>query len=202
MNYAATLTPPVAVLVLGPAGVTAGYLLARAGVETLVLEAEDQVGGLAKTVVRDGYRFDLGGHRFFTKSAGGRAALARGDGRGAARPPAAVAHLLERPLPRLPAAARNVVGSWARSSCALRALVRRGRAAAAGRGADVRAVGDEPLRAAALRAVLPFVHGEGLGRADERDPGGVGGTADPRPLLRQRRPRRAARQQAATGSRA
>ena len=33
-----------------------------------MLEAEDQVGGLAKTVVRDGYRFDLGGHRFFTKA--------------------------------------------------------------------------------------------------------------------------------------
>ena len=34
-----------------------------------VLEAESQVGGLAKTVVRDGYRFDLGGHRFFTQDA-------------------------------------------------------------------------------------------------------------------------------------
>ena len=34
----------------------------------VVLEAEDQVGGIAKTVVRDGYRFDLGGHRFFTKA--------------------------------------------------------------------------------------------------------------------------------------
>ncbi|MEA2353644.1 MAG: hypothetical protein QOG41_743 [Thermoleophilaceae bacterium] len=34
-----------------------------------MLEADDQVGGLAKTIVRDGYRFDLGGHRFFTKSA-------------------------------------------------------------------------------------------------------------------------------------
>ena len=34
----------------------------------LVLEAEEQVGGLAKTVEIDGYRFDLGGHRFFTKS--------------------------------------------------------------------------------------------------------------------------------------
>ena len=34
----------------------------------IVFEAEDQVGGLAKTEVRDGYRFDLGGHRFFTKS--------------------------------------------------------------------------------------------------------------------------------------
>ncbi|MDP9285483.1 MAG: NAD(P)/FAD-dependent oxidoreductase [Actinomycetota bacterium] len=53
----------------GPAGLTAGYLLERAGRDVVVLEAEDQVGGLAKTVEIDGYRFDLGGHRFFTKSA-------------------------------------------------------------------------------------------------------------------------------------
>jgi protoporphyrinogen oxidase len=33
-----------------------------------VLEALDRVGGLARTEVRDGYRFDIGGHRFFTKS--------------------------------------------------------------------------------------------------------------------------------------
>jgi protoporphyrinogen oxidase len=52
----------------GPAGLTAGYLLERAGRDVVVLEAEDQVGGLAKTVESDGYRFDLGGHRFFTKS--------------------------------------------------------------------------------------------------------------------------------------
>ena len=59
---------PVAVLGGGPAGLTAGYLLAQQGRPVIVLEAEDQVGGLAKTEVRDGYRFDLGGHRFFTKS--------------------------------------------------------------------------------------------------------------------------------------
>jgi len=59
---------PVAVLGGGPAGLTAGYLLARAGRPVIVFEAEDQVGGLAKTEVRDGYRFDLGGHRFFTKA--------------------------------------------------------------------------------------------------------------------------------------
>jgi protoporphyrinogen oxidase len=53
----------------GPAGLTAGYLLAKAGRRVIVFEAEDQVGGLAKTVVDpDGYRFDLGGHRFFTKN--------------------------------------------------------------------------------------------------------------------------------------
>jgi protoporphyrinogen oxidase len=52
----------------GPAGLTAGYLLGKAGRDVVVLEADDQVGGLAKTVERDGYRFDLGGHRFFTKA--------------------------------------------------------------------------------------------------------------------------------------
>src|ERR1700755_2796555 len=59
---------PVAVLGGGPAGLTAGYLLAKEGRPVIVFEAENQVGGIAKTEVRDGYRFDLGGHRFFTKS--------------------------------------------------------------------------------------------------------------------------------------
>ena len=61
-------TKPTVVLGAGPAGLTAGYLLAKRGLPVIVLESENQVGGLAKTVERDGYRFDLGGHRFFTKS--------------------------------------------------------------------------------------------------------------------------------------
>src|SRR5205085_12478268 len=52
----------------GPAGLTAGYLLAKQGKPVIVLESTDQVGGIARTEVRDGYRFDLGGHRFFTKA--------------------------------------------------------------------------------------------------------------------------------------
>ena len=59
---------PFAVLGGGPAGLTAGYVLARSAGPVVVFEADGQVGGLARTVVRDGYRFDLGGHRFFTKS--------------------------------------------------------------------------------------------------------------------------------------
>jgi protoporphyrinogen oxidase len=60
-------TQTTLVLGAGPAGLTAGYLLGQAGRDVVVLEAERQVGGLAKTVEIDGYRFDLGGHRFFTK---------------------------------------------------------------------------------------------------------------------------------------
>src|SRR3954463_12348810 len=62
---------PTVILGGGPAGLTAGYLLAKKGLPVIVFEAEDQVGGIAKTEVREGpggeYRFDLGGHRFFTK---------------------------------------------------------------------------------------------------------------------------------------
>jgi protoporphyrinogen oxidase len=63
------ITPehPVVVLGAGPAGLTAGYQLVKAGKPVIVLESTDQIGGLARTEVRDGYRFDLGGHRFFTK---------------------------------------------------------------------------------------------------------------------------------------
>ena len=63
------ITPerPVVVLGGGPAGLTAGYVLAKQGKPVIVLESTDQVGGIARTEVRDGYRFDLGGHRFFTK---------------------------------------------------------------------------------------------------------------------------------------
>ena len=60
---------PYVVIGAGPAGLTAGYLLAKAGKPVVVFEADQQVGGIAKTVVTpDGYRFDLGGHRFFTKN--------------------------------------------------------------------------------------------------------------------------------------
>ena len=59
----------VVILGAGPAGLTAAYELAKAGVTSTVLEADDTVGGLARTATYKGYRFDIGGHRFFTKVA-------------------------------------------------------------------------------------------------------------------------------------
>jgi protoporphyrinogen oxidase len=56
-----------AVLGAGPAGLTAAYVLAKRGIPATVFEADGLVGGIAKTVEFKGYRFDLGGHRFFTK---------------------------------------------------------------------------------------------------------------------------------------
>jgi protoporphyrinogen oxidase len=58
-----------AILGAGPAGLTSAWVLAQRGCRATVLEADSQVGGIAKTVEFGGYRFDLGGHRFYTKLA-------------------------------------------------------------------------------------------------------------------------------------
>ena len=60
-------TTPVVIAGAGPGGLTAAYQLTKRGSAPLVLEADDVVGGISRTVLRDGWRFDLGGHRFFTK---------------------------------------------------------------------------------------------------------------------------------------
>jgi protoporphyrinogen oxidase len=60
-------SPQVVVIGAGPAGLTAAYQLVKHDVSSTVLEADDMVGGISRTVERDGWRFDLGGHRFFTK---------------------------------------------------------------------------------------------------------------------------------------
>ncbi len=53
----------------GPAGLTAAYELSKQGQRVLVLESDPQyVGGISRTVAYHGYRFDIGGHRFFSKS--------------------------------------------------------------------------------------------------------------------------------------
>jgi protoporphyrinogen oxidase len=58
---------PVVVIGAGPAGLTAALQLAQLGVPVLVVEANPRVGGLAQTIEYKGFRFDIGGHRFYTK---------------------------------------------------------------------------------------------------------------------------------------
>jgi protoporphyrinogen oxidase len=57
----------IVIIGAGPAGLTAAFQLEKEGISSTVLEGTDQVGGISRTVVRDGWRFDIGGHRFFTK---------------------------------------------------------------------------------------------------------------------------------------
>ena len=65
----APLKPGDRVVVIGggPGGLTAAYLLAKEGVDVTVLEGTDMLGGISQTARYRGYRFDIGGHRFFTK---------------------------------------------------------------------------------------------------------------------------------------
>src|SRR5207237_9824843 len=59
----------VVIIGAGPAGLTAGYLLSKEEVEVVVLEADPvYVGGISRTATYKGFHFDIGGHRFFSKS--------------------------------------------------------------------------------------------------------------------------------------
>ena len=61
--------PTTAIIGAGPAGLTAAYLLGKRGAKAVVLEADRRhVGGIARTEEKNGFRFDIGGHRFFSKS--------------------------------------------------------------------------------------------------------------------------------------
>ncbi len=61
------LNKKVVIIGAGPAGLTAAYQLCKASVESVVLQKDTAIGGLARTVNYKGYRVDIGGHRFFTK---------------------------------------------------------------------------------------------------------------------------------------
>src|SRR3546814_6962565 len=59
----------VAIIGAGPAGLTAAYLLTKQGYRVTVIEKDPHyVGGISRTVEHEGFRFDIGGHRFFSKS--------------------------------------------------------------------------------------------------------------------------------------
>jgi protoporphyrinogen oxidase len=61
------LNNKVVIIGAGPAGLTAAYQLCKLGKQSIVLEKDQLVGGIARTVNYKNYLFDIGGHRFFTK---------------------------------------------------------------------------------------------------------------------------------------
>jgi protoporphyrinogen oxidase len=59
----------IGIIGAGPAGLTAGRELVLRGETVTVMEEDPQyVGGISRTIEHNGYRFDIGGHRFFSKS--------------------------------------------------------------------------------------------------------------------------------------
>ena len=68
MSEQVRLDKPVAVIGAGLTGLSAAYVLHGRGVPVAVLEADAAIGGASMTVRFDGFRFDLGGHRFYTKN--------------------------------------------------------------------------------------------------------------------------------------
>ena len=183
----ATRERPILVLGAGPAGLTAGYLLAKEGLPVVVVEAEWQVGGIAKTEVRDGYRFDLGGHRFFTKVDEVnelwfeimreefllRPRMSRIYWNG---------KFLDYPLQGMDVVKKLGPIELTRSGLSYVAAKVRPK----GEEDEPRAVGLQPLRQAPVRALLQVLHREGVGRPVHRDPLGVGGPAHQGPVVLER----------------
>ena len=68
-TYRLDMSPHKGPLVFGAGltGLSSGYSLSRSGLSPVVFEADHVVGGLSRTIVTDGFRYDIGGHRFFTK---------------------------------------------------------------------------------------------------------------------------------------
>lgn len=60
-------SPHTVIIGAGPAGLTAAYELGKHGLPVTVIEGDAMVGGISRTAEREGWRFDIGGHRFFTK---------------------------------------------------------------------------------------------------------------------------------------
>lgn len=63
-----TLNYEVLIIGAGPAGLTAGYLLSQCAYSSIIIESHDQVGGISRTPHYKNFYFDIGGHRFFSKS--------------------------------------------------------------------------------------------------------------------------------------
>ena len=183
----------VAIIGAGPAGLTAGYLLAKNDVDVTVLELDPvYVGGISRTARYKGFHFDIGGHRFFSKS------KAVDDFWNEILPD----DMLNRPrssrifyggkffaYPLKPFEALMKLGVV--TSDPLRFLLVARAPFPGGESAELSGLGDEPIRPPALQHLLQELHRKGLGHELPRDLGRLGGAADQRLVVRQRDQERA-----------
>ena len=171
--------PEVVIIGAGPAGLTAAYMLTKRGVAPTVLEADDVVGGISRTAVRDGWRFDIGGHRFFTKVKPVNDLWFEilGPDEFLRRPRMSRIHyrgkLYDYPIKPLNALEEPRSGR----SGALRVLVPVGARPAAEEPGHARGVRRRQLRLAALQPLLQDVQREGVGRVGVGDRGRLGRAA-------------------------
>ncbi len=170
-----------------PRALTAAYELTKAGRRSTVLEADSVVGGISRTVEREGWRFDIGGHRFFTK-------VQRvddlwheilPDGDFMLRPRKSRIYYQGK-FYDYPLRAMNALGNLGAIEavrCVLSYLWAGATAEATG---HVRGMAGRPVRLAALPALLQDLHGEGLGAPALGNARRLGGPAGQEPVADQR----------------
>ena len=186
------LNVDVAIIGAGPAGLTAGYLLTKAGKTVAIIEKDETyVGGISRTVEHEGYRFDIGGHRFFSKSKQvvdlwneilpddfiQRPRMSRiyYEGKFYSYPLRAFEAL--RNLGLFRSALCMASYAWARAF-PVREVKR------------LRGLDEQPVRQEALFDLLQDLYREGVGHALRRDERGLGGAAHQGPLADERGGRR------------
>ena len=153
-----------------PAGLTAAYELVLRGVRRSCSIRTSVVGGLAQTAEYKGFRFDIGGHRFFTKVPRRRAAVAR-DARRRFPPRPRLSRIYYRgrffdyPLKPLNALAQP---RRSRRASAVVLSYLWARAPPDPPGGELRRLGDQPLRPAAVPHLLRELHREGVGHSVRR----------------------------------
>ncbi len=184
----------VVIIGAGPAGLTAAWELTKRGQTATVLEADSVVGGISRTVERDGWRFDIGGHRFFTKVGEVEQVWHEilPDEDFLLRPRMSRIHYRGKFID-YPLRAMNALTSARRvGSVPLRVLVHRRAHQEAEGPDDVRGLGRLTVRMAALPRALQDLHREGVGGRCRQAARRLGGPAHQEPVARQGDHQRAA----------